>query len=278
MYLIVCILPLQKRRTLPFLTHKQRYTLCKNFCYFCCMRIIAVIPARYAATRFPAKLMQLLNDKTIIRHTYENTVATGLFSEVLVATDSSVIYDEIIQHGGKAVMSKKEHESGSDRIAEAVMHMVADVVVNVQGDEPFVQKQSLEKLCALFSDASVDVGSLMHLITDAEQVTDPNCVKVVVNKQMDALYFSRSTIPFKRDVAAAVPYYKHIGIYGYRKNALLSFIQLPVSPLEQAEKLEQLRLLENGFRIRMAVTEPVGVSIDTAADLEKARELVRKNR
>lgn len=242
------------------------------------MRIIAVIPARYAATRFPAKLMQLLNNKTVIRNTYENTVATGLFYDVLVATDSKIIYDEIVQHGGKAVMSTKEHESGSDRIAEAVAEMDADVIVNVQGDEPFVQKQSLEKLCALFSDAAVDVGSLMHIINDTEQVTDPNCVKVVVNKQMDALYFSRSTIPFKRDALAAVPYYKHIGIYGYRKKALLSFIQLPVSPLEQAEKLEQLRLLENGFRIRMAITEPVGVSIDTAADLEKARDLLRKNR
>lgn len=242
------------------------------------MRIIAVIPARYAATRFPAKLMQLLNDKTVIRNTYENTVATGLFNDVLVATDSKIIYDEIVQYGGKAVISTKEHESGSDRIAEAVAEMNADVIVNVQGDEPFVQKQSLEKLCALFSDASVDVGSLMHIITDEAQVTDPNCVKVVVNKQMDALYFSRSSIPFKRDVAAPVPYYKHIGIYGYRKNALLSFIQLPVSPLEQAEKLEQLRLLENGFRIRMSITEPVGVSIDTAADLEKARDLLRKNR
>lgn len=242
------------------------------------MRIIAVIPARYAATRFPAKLMQLLNDKTVIRNTYENTVATGLFYDVLVATDSKIIYNEIVQHGGKAVMSTKKHESGSDRIAEAVAEMDADVIVNVQGDEPFVQKQSLEKLCALFSDAAVDVGSLMHMISDTEQVTDPNCVKVVVNKQMDALYFSRSTIPFKRDNAAPVPYYKHIGIYGYRKEALLSFIQLPVSPLEQAEKLEQLRLLENGFRIRMAITEPVGVSIDTAADLEKARDLLRKNR
>ena len=242
------------------------------------MRIIAVIPARYAATRFPAKLMQLLNDKTVIRTTYENTVATGLFSDVLVATDSTIIYDEIVQHGGKAVMSTKDHESGSDRIAEAVLNMEADVVVNVQGDEPFVQKQSLEKLCALFADAAVDVGSLMHVITDAEQITDPNCLKVVVTKQMAALYFSRSTIPFKRDTAAAVPYYKHIGIYGYRKKALLSFIQLPLLPLEQAEKLEQLRLLENGFRIRMAVTEPVGVSIDTVEDLAKARDLVSKNR
>lgn len=250
---------------------------CLKFVYICSMRIIAVIPARYAATRFPAKLMQMLDDRPVIRHTYENTVATGLFSDVLVATDSDIIFREITNHGGKAVMSKKEHESGSDRIAEAVLHIDADVIVNVQGDEPFVQKESLEKLCALFTDASVDIASLMHIITDETQVQDANCVKVVVNKQMDALYFSRSAIPFKRDAAATVPYYKHIGIYGYRKKALLSFIQLPVSALEQAEKLEQLRLLENGYRIRMAVSEPVGVSIDTATDLEKARSMMRKN-
>lgn len=242
------------------------------------MRIVAVIPARYAATRFPAKLMQMLDDKTVIRHTYDNTVATGLFSDVLVATDSTVIFNEIVQQGGKAVMSRKEHESGSDRIAEAVMDIDTDVVINVQGDEPFVHKQSLEKLCALFTDPAVDVASLMHVIHNAEQVTDPNCVKVVVNKQMDALYFSRSAIPFQRDVSAPVSFYKHIGIYGFRKQALLSFIQLPVSPLEQAEKLEQLRLLENGFRIRMALTEPVTISIDTAADLEKARAFVSRNR
>lgn len=242
------------------------------------MRIIAVIPARYAATRFPAKLMQMLHGKTVIRHTYENTVATGLFSDVLVATDSTLIYNEIVQHGGKAVMSRKEHESGSDRIAEAVMDIDTDVVINVQGDEPFVHKQSLEKLCALFTDAAVEVASLMHVINNMEQITDPNCVKVVVNKQMDALYFSRSAIPFQRDASAPVSFYKHIGIYGFRKQALLSFIQLPVSPLEQAEKLEQLRLLENGFRIRMALTEPVTISIDTAADLEKAQAFLSRNR
>ena len=238
------------------------------------MHIIAVIPARYAATRFPAKLMHMLGNKTIIRHTYENTVATGLFNDVLVVTDSTIIYDEITSAGGKAVMSIKEHESGTDRIAEAVQYIDVDVVINVQGDEPFVQKSSLEKLCALFQDASVEFGSLMHMIGNEELINDPNCVKVVVNKQMDALYFSRSVIPYKRDAAVPVSYFKHIGMYGYRKNALLTFSALPPSLLEQTEKLEQLRLLENGFKIRMAVTEPVGVSIDTPADLEKARLLL----
>ncbi len=238
------------------------------------MRIIAVIPARYAASRFPAKLMQLLGAKTVIRHTYENTVATNLFDEVLVVTDSDIIYNEITGNGGKAVMSLQEHESGTDRIAEAMQEKDVDVIINVQGDEPFVQKQSLEKLCALFTDSSVQVGSLMHVLTDKEQINDPNCVKVVVNQQMNAMYFSRSIIPFHRDESITVPYYKHIGMYGFRKQTLLQFTKLPASLLEKAEKLEQLRLLTNGINIRMAVTEPIGISIDTPADLERARKLV----
>lgn len=238
------------------------------------MHIIAVIPARYAATRFPAKLMQMLGDKTVIRHTYENTVATGLFTDVLVVTDSDIIFREITSNAGKAVMSSKEHESGTDRIAEAVKDMNVDVVINVQGDEPFVQRASLEKLCNIFQDQSVQVGSLMHILTDEQHINDPNCVKVVVNKQMDALYFSRSVIPYKRDASTPIAYYKHIGMYGYRKETLLEFTAFPASLLEQTEKLEQLRLLENGYRIRMAVTEPVGVSIDTPADLEKAKLLL----
>lgn len=238
------------------------------------MRIIAVIPARYAATRFPAKLMQMLGDKTVIRHTYENTVATGLFTDVIVVTDSDIIFHEIQSNGGKVVMSNKEHESGTDRIAEAVKELNVDVVINVQGDEPFVQRASLEKLCNIFQDNSVQVGSLMHIIAEEQQINDPNCVKVVVNSQMDALYFSRSVIPYKRDNSTDVVYYKHIGMYGYRKDILLKFTVLPASKLEQTEKLEQLRLLENGYRIRMSVTEPVGVSIDTPADLEKAKQLL----
>lgn len=238
------------------------------------MQIIAVIPARYAATRFPAKLMQMLGNKTVIRHTYENTVATGLFTDVLVVTDSDIIFREIHSNGGKVVMSKKEHESGTDRIAEAVKDLDVDVVINVQGDEPFVQRASLEKLCNMFQDKSVQLGSLMHVITDEEHINDPNCVKVVVNTQMDALYFSRSVIPYRRDASTPIAFYKHIGMYGYRKDILLQFTTLPASLLEQTEKLEQLRLLENGYRIRMAVTEPVGVSIDTPADLEKAKQLL----
>jgi 3-deoxy-manno-octulosonate cytidylyltransferase (CMP-KDO synthetase) len=238
------------------------------------MKIIAVIPARYAATRFPAKLMQLLGTKTVILHTYENTVATGLFTDVFVVTDHEIIFKEIIEHGGKAIMSKTDHESGTDRIAEAVENIDADVIINVQGDEPFVKKDPLKKLCELFYDKDVEVGSLMHAITNKELITDSNAVKVVVNKKMDALYFSRSAIPFLRDDSFQPIYYKHIGIYGYRKEALLKFTGLLPSVLEKAEKLEQLRLLENGISIRMAITEPWGISIDSPEDLEKARGFI----
>src|SRR5688572_12467268 len=156
------------------------------------MKYIALIPARYAATRFPAKLMQILGDKPVIRHTYDATVATGLFDEVCVVTDSDIIYNEITSHGGKAMMSKRSHDSGSDRIAEAIEDMDVDVVVNVQGDEPFIQKEPLEKLVRLFNDTSVQVGSLMRKISSAEELKSSSSVKVVVNKNNDALYFSRS--------------------------------------------------------------------------------------
>ena len=239
------------------------------------MRTIAVIPARYAATRFPAKLMQMLGNKTVIRHTYENTVATGLFDEVLVVTDSEIIAEEIRNHGGKVVMSKKEHESGSDRIAEAVAELDVDVIVNVQGDEPFMEREPLATLVTTFSDPKVEVGSLMHRIQDPEDLDNPNIVKVVTDKDGFALLFSRACIPYPRNKEAAVNYYRHIGVYAYRKAALMQFVQWPMSTLENIEKLEQLRYLENGVRIRMIETDFVGIGIDTPEDLERAREKMR---
>jgi len=239
------------------------------------MNIIAVIPARYAATRFPAKLMQMLGDKTVIRHTYDNTVATGLFNDVLVATDSDIIYNEIISHGGKAVMSGKEHESGSDRIAEAVTDLDVDVIVNVQGDEPFMKKQALANLVSAFNDKNVAVASLMHKISDDKQLQNPNIVKLVTDKNGFALLFSRSCIPYNRNGETNVNYWRHIGVYAYRKTALLQFIQWPMSELENIEKLEQLRYLENGVRIKMIETDSSGIGIDTPEDLENARVFLR---
>ena len=241
------------------------------------MKIIAAIPARYAATRFPAKLMQMLGNKTVIRHTYDNTVATGLFNEVMVVTDSEIIFKEIVSHGGKAVMSKKEHESGSDRIAEAVAAMDVDLVVNVQGDEPFVKKEPIEKLIQVFQGANgekIQVASLMQVLKDEKLINDPNYVKVAVDKNRNSLFFSRSIIPFPRDKNISTTYYEHIGVYAFRKQALLNFTNWAVTPLEAAEKIECLRYLENGVQIKMVITDYMGVEIDTPEDLDRAKCLL----
>jgi 3-deoxy-D-manno-octulosonate cytidylyltransferase len=239
------------------------------------MKKIAMIPARYAATRFPAKLMQMLGDKTVILHTYNNTVATGLFDEVMVVTDSEIIFDEIVNNGGKAVMSKKEHESGSDRIAEAIADIDVDIVVNVQGDEPFVQKDPLRKLLDVFADENVQVASLMQELYDELFIADPNYVKVAVDKNMNSLFFSRSPIPYHRDKNSNPVFYEHIGVYAFRKQALLNFTSWSITPLEAAEKIECLRYLENGVPLKMVVTKYMGVEIDTPEDLVRAAGLLK---
>jgi 3-deoxy-manno-octulosonate cytidylyltransferase (CMP-KDO synthetase) len=241
------------------------------------MKIIAVIPARYASTRFPAKLMQDLGGKTVITRTYEAAVNTNLFDDVFVVTDSDLIFDEIVSHDGKAIMSQKEHESGSDRIAEAVENLEVDIVVNVQGDEPFIDKDSLEKVIEVFRndlDKKIDLASLMREIKDEHEINNPNNVKVVVDQFGMALYFSRSVIPYPRDINVGVRYFQHIGIYAFRKQALLDFYHLPMKSLEASEKLEQLRYLEFGKRISMVETSHVSIGIDTPEDLERARKLL----
>lgn len=241
------------------------------------MKTIAMIPARYAATRFPAKLLQTLGAKTVIRHTYDNTLATGLFDEVIVVTDSDLIYQEITRHGGSAKMSVRSHESGSDRIAEAVADMDVDLVINVQGDEPFVQAAPLKQLLAVFKGEEgrqVQVGSLVQVLKEQKFIDDPNYVKVALDKNNNALFFSRSVIPYPRDPQAAARYYEHIGVYAFRKQALLQFTNWPVSPLEAVEKIECLRYLENGIPIKMVITEYMGVEIDTPEDLERASRLL----
>jgi 3-deoxy-manno-octulosonate cytidylyltransferase (CMP-KDO synthetase) len=241
------------------------------------MKIIAVIPARYASTRFPAKLMQDLGGKTVIRRTYEAALATQLFDDVFVVTDSDLIFNEITKHNGKAIMSLKQHESGSDRIAEAVEHMDVEVVVNVQGDEPFINKEALASLVEVFKadlDKKVDLASVMFEIKDQEEINNPNNVKVITDQNGFALYFSRSVIPYPRETNVGVRYMKHIGIYAFRKQALLDFYNLPMLSLEASEKLEQLRYLEYGKRIKMIETDKGSIGIDTAEDLEKARKLL----
>ncbi len=241
------------------------------------MKIIAVIPARYASTRFPAKLMQDLGGKTVINRTYQAALETKLFDEVFVVTDSNLIFDEITQHGGKAIMSKKEHESGSDRIAEAVEDLDVDIVINVQGDEPFIDKKPLEQLIEVFKEdisKRVDLASLMFEIDETNEIENPNNVKVITDKEGFALYFSRSVIPYPREVGVGVRYMKHVGIYAFRKQALMDFYRLSMGILEASEKLEQLRYLENGKRIKMVETTHGSIGIDTPEDLEKARRLI----
>ena len=241
------------------------------------MKIIAVIPARYASTRFPAKLMQDLGGKTVITRTYEAAVTTQLFDDVFVVTDSSLIYDEILNAGGKAIMSIKEHESGSDRIAEAIENLEVDIVVNVQGDEPFINAAPLAKVIEVFRndlDNKVDLASLMREIINEDEIDNPNNVKVVVDQSGFALYFSRSVIPYPREKNVGVRYFQHVGIYAFRKEALMAFYKLPITSLEASEKLEQLRYLEYGKRIKMVETTDVSIGIDTPEDLEKARKMI----
>lgn len=240
------------------------------------MKIISMIPARYAASRFPGKLMQDLSGKSVIMRTYEATVGTNLFDDVFVVTDSEIIFNEVVNNGGKAIMSIKEHDCGSDRIAEAVENMDIDIVINVQGDEPFTDKESLSKLIDAFkndSDKKIDLASLMVHITNEEEINNPNTVKVILDNFNFALYFSRSPIPYHRDKSVSVKYYKHKGVYAFRKQAILDFYNLPMLTLEASEKLEQLRYLEYGKRIKMVETNVEGVEIDTPEDLKRAKKL-----
>lgn len=240
------------------------------------LKIIAVIPARYASTRFPAKLVQDLGGKPVVVQTYLATVATQLFDEVLVATDHQIIFDLLKQYNVNVVMSSDSHESGSDRIAEVIENVNCDIVVNVQGDEPFVNKENLESLIGIFKkdiNQKIDLASLMFEIKETDSINNPNNVKVVVDQHLKALYFSRATIPFPRDGKSYVPYYQHIGVYAYRKQALLDFTKWQMKGLEATEKLEQLRYLEYGRTIQMVLTNHTGVGIDTKEDLDKARLL-----
>ncbi len=244
------------------------------------MKVIALIPARLGATRFPAKLMAPIKGKSVIRRTYESAVGTGLFDEVIVVTDSDEILNEIITHGGMAVKSKGEYESGTDRIAEVAAHMDADVFVNVQGDEPFVQKQPLALLLDLFTGTDgdkVQVASLVQQLTDPDLIQDPNYVKVALSLNNDAIFFSRSVIPYPRNKEMSIPYYEHIGVYAFRKQALMDFTNWPMTPLEAAEKVECLRFLEHGVLMRMAITQYMGVEIDTPEDIIRAEKLMEVN-
>lgn len=237
------------------------------------MKIIAMIPARYQASRFPGKLMKDLGGKPVIVRTYEAALNTNLFDDVFIVTDSDVIFKTIENAGGKAIMSQKEHECGSDRIAEAVESMDVDIVINVQGDEPFIDEISLSKLIQVFKEDTkqeVDLASLKVQITDQEDIQNSNNVKVITDVNNLAIYFSRSVIPYHRDQNIAIKYYKHKGVYAFRKQALIDFYNTPMTPLEASEKIEAIRYQEIGKKIKMVETNVEAIGIDTPEDLEKA--------
>jgi len=222
--------------------------------------------------------MKDLAGKTVVLRTYEATKQANLFDEVYVITDNDIIFNEIISNGGKAIKSKKEHESGSDRIAEAVENLDVDIVVNVQGDEPFTQMKPLQNLLEVFKTDKkneIAIASLMFRMDDETEINNPNNVKVVTDEQNFAMYFSRSPIPYPREKSTA-EYFKHIGIYAFRKEALLQFTKLPMNRLEATEKLENLRFLANGLKVKMVETDQIAIGIDTPEDLEKANAIFNK--
>jgi 3-deoxy-manno-octulosonate cytidylyltransferase (CMP-KDO synthetase) len=246
------------------------------------MKFIAIIPARYASTRFPGKPLAMLGGKPVIQRVYEQAIS--VLGEAYVATDDERIFKTVTDFGGKAVMTRTDHKSGTDRIEEAVEKLAtdADVIINIQGDEPFVQASQLQALMQLFDDPETQIGTLGKPFENMEAVDNPNSPKIVCDRRGFALYFSRSVIPHVRGKERAewiehFPYLKHLGLYAYRREVLREVTQLPQTPLELAESLEQLRWLENGYRIRVGLTDVETVGIDTPADLERAEEFLRQS-
>jgi len=244
------------------------------------LHIIAMIPARYGASRFPGKMMKDLVGKPVIVRTYESAKATQLFDAVYVVTDNIEIANAIKAEGGNAIMTREDHLCGSDRIAEAVANIPCDIVVNVQGDEPFTTREDLEPVLDVFyqeDGENIDLASVMTPLLTKQEIANPNNVKVIVDAMDYALYFSRSPLPFIRDAHSKTTTYKHKGIYAFRRQAILDFASLPMQPLEAAEKIECIRFLEHGKKIKMVHSGNHSVGIDTQEDLEKAIKLY-KNR
>ena len=243
------------------------------------MKFTAIIPARYASTRFPGKPLAMLGGKTVIQRVYEQAVS--VLGEAYVATDDQRIYDAVEAFGGRAVMTRTDHKSGTDRIQEAAekISATADVIINVQGDEPFIQRSQIETLCHLFDDPQTQIGTLGKRFETMEAVDNPNSPKIVTDIKGFALYFSRSVIPYIRgkehqEWFDQYPFLKHLGIYAYRREVLAEITRLPQSPLELAESLEQLRWLQNGYRIRVGETDVETVGIDTPDDLQRAEQFL----
>jgi len=245
------------------------------------MKFMAIIPARYASTRFPGKPLAVLGGKTVIQRVYEQV--SSLLDEVYVATDDERIFECVESFGGRAVMTRADHKSGTDRIEEAAEKIGsdADVIINVQGDEPFIQASQITTLMQLFDAPETQIGTLGKPFDSIEAVENPNSPKIVTDNRGFALYFSRSVIPYIRGIEPAdwfgqYPFLKHLGVYAYRREVLKEVTQLPQSNLEKAESLEQLRWLQNGYRIRVGLTDIETVGIDTPEDLARAEAFLAK--
>ena len=239
------------------------------------MKVIAAIPARYAASRFPGKLLADLNGKPVIQHTYEKVLNSGLFDRVIVVTENSKIESVVLGFGGDVVRSQKDHQCGTDRIAEAVFDFDVDIVINVQGDEPFIPHEGLASLIEVFkSDTKKDIDLTSLMIPISDDLNNPNIVKVITDLSNRALYFSRSAIPHQRSIETHISVYKHVGVYAFRKSALIDFYEHAATPLELAEQIEAIRYLEMGKTIKMIETQFESVGIDVLEDLERARKLM----
>jgi 3-deoxy-manno-octulosonate cytidylyltransferase (CMP-KDO synthetase) len=237
------------------------------------MKVLGVIPARYGSTRFPGKALADINGKPMIQWCYESSLKSKLIDKLIVATDDKRIFEAVKKFGGEAVMTSNKHRSGTDRIAEAVKKYNCDIVVNIQGDEPFIDYRTIDNaIDALKKDKNVQVSTVAKKIKDKKEINNPNNVKVVFDDKFNALYFSRSLIPYDRDEKSKVIYYRHYGLYVYRRDYLLKITKLPEGKLEKTEKLEQLRVLENGGKIKIVLTNKDSVSIDTPEDLKGVKK------
>ena len=244
------------------------------------MKIIGVIPARYASTRLKGKVLADINGKPMIQHVWERAKKSKLLNDLLIASDSAVVVEKAKAFGAQAVLTAAHHPSGSDRVAEAIQSLDVNIVVNIQGDEPLIAPQVIDDLArALKDDERCVMATTIRALNREEDLNDPNVVKVVVDQNQNALYFSRSPIPCDRDRVGwkSVGYFQHLGIYAYRKDFLLTFIKLPKSHLEKIEQLEQLRVLEAGYKIKTVLTDIQTISVDTEADLIRVREFLRKD-
>jgi 3-deoxy-manno-octulosonate cytidylyltransferase (CMP-KDO synthetase) len=237
-------------------------------------KILGVIPARFSSTRFPGKVLALIAGKTMLQHVYERAARSTYLTSILIATDDDRVYSAAKNFGARVRMTRSDHLSGTDRVAEAASAVDAEIVVNIQGDEPLIDPAAIDAaILPMVHEPELVMGTLKKRIEDAREITDPNVVKVVTNHAGDAIYFSRCAIPFEREKSVNTPYFKHIGLYVYQRDFLLAYSALPVGPLEAAERLEQLRALENGLRIRVVETEYESLGVDTPEDLERVTRL-----